>query len=401
MKRAPWFRPHPTVQCVAGCCSSAVAISLAQDVLRPINTLDGDDLADVRIRAFQQLKPTERYVMRGFRKAVVNLTHHAVDLTPELVPCLKAGTVIHIDMFPPLLEQFFRDIRPKMTQPYVLITSGTDNTSPPGEDYLKVLNEDHLLLRWYGTNAHPSALGHRKFVPMPLGLARDFVAQQVELGALQKARGGGNPFAGTAAKARWTEAPELFADDVVDTSRSLFVNFGMSKSKKTTHRAGPFRMACDGRTDNTPRRESVSCVNGTFPLRTLYSSASQYLFALSPPGRGTDCYRTYELLLLGVIPIVWHHPMYSARHGGLLQGLPHIQLNGLNYTQDDLLTLMRDYVRGEFSSQSFQGWERMFMKHWRRRVLKDAGRSIMTDEVGREYYRGLTYMMKTDPSSAV
>jgi len=119
----------------------------------------------------------------------------------------------------------------------------------------------------------------------------------------------------------------------------------------------------------------------------------------SPVGAGWDCYRTYELLLLGVIPIVVG--LKSGSHG-LFDGLPVIELpyntNFTAYRTEDYLRLMRDYVTSaEFLERDFDdGWERLFLKYWRQRVLRDAGREkeVVTDENGEEYYVAWEYKPK-------
>ena len=397
IRSSPWFVPQ-TICAAPTCCATSVAVSLRQDDARLINAMDGDDLSEVRVRPFRErLLPTERYVMRGERKAAVNFTHLASDLTEDVAPCLRPGALIHVDAFPALLEEFFSKYRPLISVPYVLLTGGTDNPSPP-EQYLEVLDADDLLLRWYGTNAQIDAIGHPRFRARPLGLSRDYMLQQRELTALEQSRGGMNPF-GRSGKARWTQegglCPGLWGEDVNDTTNALFVNFALSKAKGTLHRGGPWRMVCDGRSGAVaPVERSVSCRAGFAPIRDVYRAASLYPFGLSPPGRGTDCFRTYEFLMLGVIPVVWDHPMYN----DLLKGLPHVRLEGLNYTQSDLLGLLRDYVRSdEFLGDDFdEGWERMHLRYWRREALRDGGRDrgedvVLRDEDGREYYRSWVY----------
>ena len=41
----------------------------------------------------------------------------------------------------------------------------------------------------------------------------------------------------------------------------------------------------------------------------LYEEISKYKFGISPVGNGLDCYRTWEYLYLGIIPIVYDIPM--------------------------------------------------------------------------------------------
>lgn len=114
--------------------------------------------------------------------------------------------------------------------------------------------------------------------------------------------------------------------------------------------------------------------------------------------QGNDCYRTYELLFLGVIPVV----LYSPEFEELFQDIPILMIHGWNYTQLELAEEMRRYIySSSFRENEFRGWERLFLKHWRNRVLEDAGRldDIIEDEMGRSYFQSWSYRPYTPPLS--
>lgn len=52
------------------------------------------------------------------------------------------------------------------------------------------------------------------------------------------------------------------------------------------------------------------------------------MFDLSPPGHGVDCYRTWESLALGMVPIVLAGTSLDA--GGLYDGLPVIRVRNFS-----------------------------------------------------------------------
>jgi hypothetical protein len=66
---------------------------------------------------------------------------------------------------------------------------------------------------------------------------------------------------------------------------------------------------------------------------------------------------------------------------------------------------MKDYIRSEaFQNTTFAaGWERLFLKYWRRQLLKDTGREkdILRDEQGREYYQAWKYTLPSSNSRSV
>lgn len=109
-----------------------------------------------------------------------------------------------------------------------------------------------------------------------------------------------------------------------------------------------------------------------------------------------DCYRTYELFFLGVIPIV----PYREEHAELFRGLPILQLDNWDLTQEQLVGKMREYIASpEFQETDFNGWERLFLQYWRTQVLNATGRldDIVVDDAGKQYYKSWTYTKYTPP----
>jgi hypothetical protein len=109
-----------------------------------------------------------------------------------------------------------------------------------------------------------------------------------------------------------------------------------------------------------------------------------------------DCYRTYELYFLGVIPVVKYRPEHSV----LFRGLPLLEINEWNLTQEELVKRMRDYIASpKFLNDNFDGWERLFLKYWRTNVLNETGRlhDIFEDDIGRKYFKSWTYTRYTPP----
>jgi hypothetical protein len=76
-------------------------------------------------------------------------------------------------------------------------------------------------------------------------------------------------------------------------------------------------------------------------------------------------------MLMGVIPIV-----HAKKRGsvGLFDGLPVIEVPDLlssNRTREDHVTIMKDCVQSPaFQDTNFDGWERLLLKCWRRRLLR-------------------------------
>ena len=403
LTKSPEIKPRKI--CQASCCAETVSISLEQDDHHIINTVDGPDLADVLYKNHPQ---------PGY------LEFFASELTEEILPCLQPGTIIHLTTSGDL-SGFFETIRPKITVPYILITSETDLDSPIARTAR--LETDNLLLQWYGSNPLArnlpnSVAAKQKFTAFPLGLSK-WHDQSRLLTRYLELRNFTNPFSGDQKK-RWTEATALRNLNLSATAGldqvaidNLFydtalLKFGINPELPPVYkkRQSMFETLCDKIHANA-RRDNVTCsmagynVGNPGILRTdiVYNAASQYLFGLSPEGAGWDCYRTYELLLLGVIPIV------AARGGGshgVFDDLPVIELEMLhqkNRTRAEYLQIMQDYVQSpKFLNTDFEtAWERLFLRYWRRHVLKMANRDgdIWTDAYGREFYQAWKYTSKS------
>lgn len=281
------------------------------------------------------------------------------------------------------------------------------------------LVNDKLLLKWYGQNLlYTNATKYAtKLVPFPLGLSAvhqqdRYLAKYLEL------RNFTNPFKGREQKNLWLEwghgleqrEKEGSLDAKAEVREAVFVKFGFPgkrnakkiSSQKQRVRQQIMNNLCGGLNSSTNaitiRKDDVSCQSKKAKPSDLYAGASTYLFGLSPRGVGWDCYRTYELLLLGVVPIVQSRP--GGTHG-LFADLPVIEVTADlgSMSASQLLALTRGYVTSPaFRNNDFEkGWERLFLRYWRRRMLSEAGRDIVTDEnTGKEYYRAWQYGPRQD-----
>ena len=393
----PWFTPQKL--CQETCCAESVAISLDQDYHHIINTLDGPDLADVLLQQY----PNNDSAIQFFG-AQMNLA---------MLPCFQPGTIIHVDNHVMLLEYFFRYWRPNITVPYILITSESDSDSPAV--FEDKLSTDPLLIKWFGQSLDASRIpqdGKDKFEGLPLGLSK-FHDQDRYLRRYLELTNFTNPFANDR-KERWTKSVlmtnrysiDVQAVDPVnvdeDFYKILFVKFNIEHASEK--RKALYDSLCSGVNQTKHRMDEFSCSTVSLYPYQVYQAASSYLFGMSPEGMGWDCFRTYELLLLGVIPVV------AAKRGGLhglFDGMPVLVLEHFDRkrTRAEYLQVFREYI----ASPSFQntdyeaGWNRLFLRHWRRKMLHVAGRDaqILKDPVtGKEYYQAWKYTSPTPMSKS-
>ena len=370
-----WFQPRKI--CQATCCAESVAISLYHEDERIVNTIDGADLADVRLVHYEP-KPWQI-----FPSNILNL---------DTLPCIQPGTIFFLENHIKIILYFFDVVLPRIQVPFIMVTGKSDGNSPYPA-FADVLYKDNpKVLKWYGTNALLPTTGRSpkkgmgKLVPMHLGLSQRynqefFIRPYLELTNFT------NPF--------WNKQPWLdllkrprVNGSVISGTRDIFVHFGMDDKKKP-QRSSLWKVLCP----QISRNRVSSCQTAKLETSDIYDASSRFRFGVSPPGMGWDCYRTYELLLLGIIPIVSGREVVA---DALFEGLPVIQLPDLFQIQSmqELEQKIEDYLRSDaFQKATFDGWKRLFLGYWRRKILHDAGRDheILQDKQGREYYQAWKY----------
>eukprot|EP00980_Cylindrotheca_fusiformis_P009133 scaffold1989_cov97-Cylindrotheca_fusiformis.AAC.2 len=226
VQQAPWFPSER--KCKKTCCAQAIAISLDADTEHLITTVDGLDLSDVQVLGHGR---------KGFLEWAIS------DLTFDVIPCLQKGTIIYADHEGGGAKRFFEIYRPRLTQPYLLVTGGSDGLEPvqPMGKARQVLENDKLLIGWYGINpCYRCGADHPKFHMMHLGLSALYDHQKFLTGRL-KENGFHNPFVG-ARKSRWTDSVELAT--AIDSTNLVFVKFGINAHSQHRYVFGASSILC-------------------------------------------------------------------------------------------------------------------------------------------------------------
>jgi len=399
-----WFTPQQI--CQETCCARQVLYSMDHEEHQLLNTMDGLDLADLLLR---------------HKTPPAHLTFPGAWYHPDLLPCLQPGTIIHLNNKYYILEYFWKYIRPKIQVPFVLITSDSDRDSPlqyQGDDFGRYLN-DTLLLRWYGTNPKyimegSNAAASPKFQPMFLGLSKKY-AQAKYLEPYLEINHFQNPFASNNNERQSSphngSSNNNSNKEIFDLNWDVFVKFGTKRGDRLVlHRdlCAARNAAVGGR--GNPRPHLFLSCNKTARVspHEIYKQASQYTFGVSPPGLGWDCFRTYELLYLGVIPIV---EVRDPESYYFFADLPIVQVprekrKKALASNAAILQAIQEFWHQESKAPNRKlrapGWNRLFLAYWRRKILQDAGRKTMhhaTDmdtsgkkkKTKREYYMGWKY----------
>lgn len=202
------------------------------------------------------------------------------------------------------LTQWVREVLPKMSHkvPFVLVTAGmdedpADRLSPRQRN---ALLQHRALAGWWSHNA----LHHAGVRGFPIGLN-----YQTSSTHAQVLRG----FTPSHLLTPWALiAPQQSPAEQESQLLSLLAALPPTAQREP-------RAWCDFQldTDNDlrqrvwrdlrahpPSREAVVAPPRTMRPLDLFHAKSRYMFDVSPPGHGFDCFRTWEALALGMIPIV-------------------------------------------------------------------------------------------------
>lgn len=200
------------------------------------------------------------------------------------------------------VSTFIDHILPQMAEPFSLVTSDGDIPIPSRIKNAKKLLESPLLVHWYTQNCDgcnvESANYHEKLRPVPIGLdlhsRRDY-----------------DPASGL--------------DSNSATSEVLRYILSLRAASMDHARDGallvpPWNAATSA--ERTAAENAVGCIPhekraDRIPVDKVWELLTKYRAGLSPRGNGMDTHRSWEMLLLGMTPIVKSGPLDK-----LYDGLP-------------------------------------------------------------------------------
>lgn len=214
---------------------------------------------------------------------------------------IKQGDIIFLKT--DYMEEFFVSIHPKIKNKYILITHNSD-LAAPGK-FKRFLN-DKKIIKWFGQN--PTVINHHKFIPIPIGIANRY---------LQHGQ------------------PKTFIDVLNNPESERNILLGMNFDFTTKKRVPIYDFF-----------SSLNfCKNISTKDHSLYLlNMTKTKFVLSPPGNGLDCHRTWEVLLMGAIPIV-----EKSNLDPLLKDLPVIIIEDWKEISEEFLNQKyKEYMRTKF-----------------------------------------------------
>lgn len=233
---------------------------------------------------------------------------------PENIP---AGSLIFAT--PHGIEEFLEKIHPKIKNPYILITLF----------YGPVLNiskyvHDPKIIAWFG-QANRDAITFEKFTLIPLGIMgrEDLFNQKEQLNIVFT-------------QLRNAAKPKL-----------LYMNFTIHEGRagETEYRRNIFNIFKD---------KPFCSIGKQQPFLNYIHDAAQHKFILSPFGDMCDCYRHWESLLVGSIPILQRSPLDD-----IFKDLPVIIVDDYNEVTEDFLHAK--YQEMQYCTYNFR---KLYMQYW-------------------------------------
>lgn len=236
---------------------------------------------------------------------------------PAKVP---AGSVIFATAY--TIEEFLEKIHPKIKNPYILLTLYYGPVFG-----MRRYVEDPKIIAWFG-QVNREAVLYDKFTVIPLGVLRD--------DALFENRKNIN---------------DLFIQlQRVQKNKLLYMNF-------TVHQ-GRF----DGRGDIynhfknksfcTARKPNFNPMPAAF-IQCMKETA-QHKFVISPEGDMHDCYRHWESLLVGSIPVVHTSPLDP-----MFEDLPVVIVEDYKQVTEEFLNAQYN----EMKHRSYN-YRKLYMQYW-------------------------------------
>ncbi|MAQ86473.1 MAG: hypothetical protein CMH12_25280 [Maritimibacter sp.] len=249
----------------------------------------------------------------------------------------RPGDAIYLQ--PELLDRFAARVLPRVTGAFTLVTGNSVADIRPGQIRKEVLEAVlyHPGFRhWHAQNL---AMDHARMSVVPLGL--DYHTLSV----------GRKPGWGPPATPSVQEA-ELDAIRLAGRPLAQRALTGYSNWQFVTGNSA--REAMKARLDPA----TLHWQTAPLPRAETWRATTEHFFTLSPRGRGMDCHRTWEALILGSVPVVEDLPIRD-----LFTDLPVVRLTDWSELTPDRMEAERERIlRGRFD------FAPLFLDTWRARI---------------------------------
>lgn len=256
---------------------------------------------------------------------------------------VKAGDIVFVRK----IDDYMKELHPHIKNPYVMVTGGEhlETVKPHQLKYL----DDNKIIAWFAI--HPPKIGHKKFFPIPQGVKQEREHYQ-----------NNKHFSAFFNELRSKEKTKL-------VYLNLMVKYNPGERGKIMDlfQNKPY-VSYQGSLDRDPNsfirymKEMADCK-----------------FVFSPRGLGPDCYRTWEALMVGTIPIVRRNQggnlngtslekLKKGEHSvldTLYEGLPILVIDEWEEVTEEFLN--RKYR--EITSKKYDP-EKLYLPYWKNKIHK-------------------------------
>lgn len=220
----------------------------------------------------------------------------------RLAPGIPRGAIVHVKA--DLLDGFEEAVLPHLTAPIVLVTGDSDVS--PVRRHLHLL-EHPMIGHWFAQNCDLDS-AHPRLGLIPIGLDNPVYTKfEKRLGFMVDALAGRCRFDprfltnDTGDQRRFTQASEEARAAIGRKPLAVLCTFHMNHRIAPDISRFPDRIAAY---TALSRKSFCHFVTQRIPQEECWRMHADFAFEASPQGNGMDCFRTWEALALGTIPIV-------------------------------------------------------------------------------------------------
>jgi hypothetical protein len=246
---------------------------------------------------------------------------------------------------------------------FILITAEADVTIPYNNfkkqiDCCYSVLENPRLKKWYSINVD---FAHPKLIPIPLGLPKHipFIVDEND----KKSQYMGWVINFTIDKVSEkikSKGIHMKTNFTCRDKKLLYSRMTLENSDNCFHdREGIRREAVD-----VLRSKSIEVDTSLKPYDVYLDELIHHKFCLSLPGKGMDCYRTWEALTVGVIPIV----LRTRYMDSIYDGLPVLIIDDINQITSDFLN--QEFERMTSCIDSFD-YKKLTSSYWIDSILQN------------------------------
>jgi hypothetical protein len=277
----------------------------------------------------------------------------------KVVDCLPTNAIIYLGWGEMgAFETFFAKMVPLLKRPIILVSGNSDYLTP--EKHIShVQNNDSMILHWFGANGKDVPPGTR-FTRIPIGNQCSRTTN-----AIEELKNRNHEDTKYHEKDPYRKFPLKPVEG--NTRKWAILNF--NPATNSISRETLWNTACDPEMEHNwltfadCRRD-----RGDYDIVEALEKNLEYPFWISPYGSGYDCFRTWEALRLGRIPV-----LLSTFLDPIYEDLPVVIVPSYDIVNEEFLRTKFDEITRKRLEDGFH-WDKLYMDYWERLILSKAGK---------------------------